>query len=161
MLNLIKPGYVLRFGTCPSTVISPSWTGVAHQTAQAFPNTPLGNVTCLWNPSGNINAISKDVFNNLASYTDRAASYFWASTQDVQIGAATADFVGYTDGYTNCIQSNNMVFSKDFSGCLMVSYDIAGVRHVAHAAANATPTMDCKQAFLTWLQGQHAALVGW
>jgi hypothetical protein len=69
--------------------------------------------------------------------------------------------VGYVDGQSNYIQSTQTVFSKDFSGCVMVDYTIGGQRHVAHAAASAVPQMDCKQAFLTTLQGLHATLNGW
>ena len=53
------------------------------------------------------------------------------------------------------------MFSKDFSGCLMVVYSIGGQRHVAHAAASNVATMNCKQPFLTTIQGLHAVLGGW
>jgi hypothetical protein len=54
-----------------------------------------------------------------------------------------------------------MVFSKDFSGCLMVVYTLDGVRCVAHAAASSVPAMDCKQAFLNKLKTLNAQLIGW
>jgi hypothetical protein len=175
MLNLIKPGHVLRFGTCPSTIISPSWSGVAHKSAQQWPagSQNLGNVSCISHPSGALAEICAHVATGLrtgGNAATRAMSYSKVGNfvrqeitknQNVQVGASVADFVGYTDGYTNYIQSANMVFSKDFSGCLMVVYTINGARYVAHAAANANAAMDCKQAFLTHLQQQNAQLVGW
>ena len=53
------------------------------------------------------------------------------------------------------------MFSKDFSGCLMVEYTVGGQRRVAHAAASQNPAMNCKQPFLTTLQGMGAVLNGW
>ena len=71
------------------------------------------------------------------------------------------DFVGYTDGKSNYIDTNLAAFSKDFSGCLFVVYSVNGVRRVAHAASSARADFDCKQAFLNTLQAQHAVLHGW
>lgn len=83
------------------------------------------------------------------------------STSDRAVGSESCDFVGYVDGQSNYIKSASTVFSKDFSGCLMVVYTIGGQRHVAHAAASAVPTMDCKQAFLNTIRAQRATLGGW
>ena len=71
------------------------------------------------------------------------------------------DFVGYTDGKAHYINSPNTVFRKDFSGCTMVVYTQGGIRRVAHAAASNVPAMNCRQAFMTTIQGHGAALVGW
>lgn len=173
MYNLIKPGHVLRFGTCPSTIVSPA--GAPNPTtnnntlATPWPTTSnLGLVQCLSHPSGNIGPIAADVATRLRTTpgsTARTVSYsapgrlFTASNRAV--GSQQCHFVGYVDGQSNYIPSVQTVFSKDFSGCLMVVYTIAGQRYVAHAAASAVPPMNCKQAFLTTIQGQHAVLNGW
>ena len=173
MFNLMKPGHVLRFGTCPSTIISPQ--GASNPTlndntqAHAWPTTStLGLVQCLSHPSGAIGAIAATVATQLRTTpgsVGRDASYSAAgrllTASNRPIGQLNCDFVGYVDGQTNYVQSVQTVFSKDFSGCLMVAYTVNGQRHVAHAAASDVPPMDCKQAFLTRLQGMHAVLIGW
>jgi hypothetical protein len=173
MFNLMKPGHVLRFGTCPTTIISPQGVVAHHENdntlATPWPATSnLGIVQCLSHPSGNLGAIAANVATHLRTTPGskaRTASYsapgqlFTSSNRPV--GQETCDFVGYVDGQSNFIQSTQTVFSKDFSGCLMVAYTLNGHRHVAHAAASAVPAMDCKQAFLTTIQGMHAVLIGW
>lgn len=173
MFNLIKPGHVLRFGTCPSTIISPQ--GAANPTtnnntlATLWPTTSnLGLVQCLSQPSGAIGPIAAAVATQLRTTpgsVGRSTSYSAAgrllTASNRPIGQVTCDFVGYVDGQSNYILSAQTVFSKDFSGCLMVAYTIGGNRHVAHAAASAVPPMNCKQAFLTTIQGLGANLTGW
>lgn len=173
MFNLIKPGHVLRFGTCPSTIVSPSGATASEKNdntlATAWPATSsLGLVQCLSHPSGNIGDIAADVATHLRTTPgskSRTASYSAAgrflTASNRAVGSQQCDFVGYVDGQSNCIQSLRTVFSKDFSGCLMVVYTIAGQRHVAHASASSVPKMNCKQAFLTTIQGMHAVLGGW
>jgi hypothetical protein len=168
MINLIKPGYVLRFGVDPSTIISPSYAFKnadgntvkrASQTSHLWTAAnSLGNVSVFSHASGALaEACSLAAGMRSGISITRAASYsklgtaYRASqgTQDVAIGNDTADFVGYSDCYTNYTPSAGLCFSKDFSGCLMVAYRENGVRFVAHAAANSNPDEDCKQAFLT------------
>lgn len=172
MFNLIKPGHVLRFGTCPSTIISPPGAVLQSSNdntrATLWPTTSrLGLVQCLSHPSGNIGAIAADVATNLRTTASKSRNASYSAvgrllTESNRIvGSENCDFVGYVDGQSNYIQSVQTVFSKDFSGCLMVAYTIAGQRHVAHAAASQVPTMDCKQAFLTTIRGMHANLIGW
>lgn len=174
MLNLVKPGHILRFGTCPSTIISPPGAKndiLNDNTLETlWPcNSSLGIVQCLSHPSGNIGEIAAEVALQLrltpgsasrtASYSD-AGRYFTSSNR--MIGQSSCDFVGYVDGQSNYIQSDQTVFSKDFGGCLMVEYTVGGHRRVAHVAASVVQKMDCKQAFLTTLQGMGAMLTnGW
>lgn len=174
MFNLMKPGHILRFGTCPSTIISP--LGVLNSmlndnTLETLwnANSNLGLVQCLSHPSGNIGAIAADVATHLRTTPgsiSRSASYsgpgrLFTSSNRV-VGQLNCDFVGYVDGRSNYIQSAQTVFSKDFSGCLMVEYTVGGQRRVAHAAASQVPSMNCKQPFLTTLQGMGAVLThGW
>lgn len=173
MFNLMKPGHVLRFGTCPSTIISPAGVHGAlnDNTLETLwtASSNLGLVQCLSHPSGNIGAIAADVATHLRTTPgsiSRSASYsgpgrFFTRSNRV-VGQLNCDFVGYVDGRSNYIRSTQTVFSKDFSGCLMVEYTFIGQRRVAHAAASQTPEMDCKQAFLTTLQGMGAVLThGW
>ena len=174
MFHLMKPGHVLRFGTCPSTIISPA--GVLNpplndNTLETLwtANSNLGLVQCLSHPSGNIGAIAADVATHLRTTPggiSRSTSYSrvgrLVTRSNRVVGQLNCDFVGYVDGRSNYIQSTQAVFSKDFSGCLMVEYTVAGQRRVAHAAASQVPTMNCKQAFLTTLQGIPAVLThGW
>lgn len=174
MFSLMKPGHVLRFGTCPSTIISPPgapnsarndntletlWTATSN----------LGAVQCLSHPSGALGPIAAEVVTHLRTTPgslSRSASYSkvgqFLTSSDRAIGQVNCDFVGYVDGCSNYIQSNQTVFSKDFSGCLMVEYTVGGNRRVAHAAASQVAKMNCKQAFLTTLQGMNALLThGW
>jgi hypothetical protein len=173
MFNLIKPGHVLRFTTCPSTIVSPA--GALNPTQND--NTPetawtttsnLGLVQCLSHPSGNIGEIAAAVATRLRATPGsaaRTASYSapgrLLTASNRPVGSETCGFVGYVDGRSNYIQSAQTVFSKDFSGCLMVAYVSGGQRRVAHVAASAVPTMNCKQAFLTTIQGNGAVLTGW
>ena len=172
MFNLIKPGHILRFGTCPSTIISPPAVDSSRNDntlATLWPTTSnLGAVQCLSHPSGNIGSIAADVAKNLrttpgsksrsASYS-KAGRFFTKSNRSK--GTQICDFVGYVDGQSNYISSTQTVFSKDFSGCLMVDYTLNGQRRVAHAAASQVPKMDCKQAFLDTINGLNATLNGW
>lgn len=60
MLDQIKPGNVLRFGTCPSTIHSPAaGTSSDNTKIDQFPliNNNLGNVTCFSRVSGNLEEI--------------------------------------------------------------------------------------------------------
>jgi hypothetical protein len=173
MFNLMKPGHVLRFGTDPSTIISPAGaknpSNNNNTLATPWPTTShLGLVQCLSHPSGNIGAIAADValrVRTTAGSTARTVSYSapgrLLTSSNRPIGSLNCDFVGYVDGQSNYILSNQTVFSKDFSGCLMVVYTHNGQRHVAHAAASDVGPMNCKQAFLTTLQGMGAVLGGW
>lgn len=172
MFNLMKPGHILRFGTCPATIISPGAGAVVsndNTLATAWPTTSnLGVVQCLSHPSGDIGKIAADVATHLRTTPgskSRTASYSAAgrffTNSNRMVGSLACNFVGYVDGQSNYIQSTQTVFSKDFSGCLMVVYTIAGQRHVAHVAASAVAAMDCKQAFLTTIKGMGAVLNGW
>jgi hypothetical protein len=173
MFNLIKPGHVLRFGTCPSTINSPAATPTIFNNnglETLWPATSnLGVVQCLSHPSGNIGAIAADVATALRTTPgsiQRSTSYSGVgrlfTNSDRPVGQMNCDFVGYVDGRSNYIPSARTVFSKDFSGCLMVEYTVGGQRRVAHVAASHVPEMNCKQAFLTTLQGMGAVLThGW
>lgn len=173
MFNLIKPGHILRFATCPSTIISPEGAkndmNNDNTLATPWPVTSnLGIVQCLSHPSGNIGPIAAAVATGLRTTPGsvaRSASYSplgrAVTASNRPIGQETCDFVGYVDGQSNYIQSTHTVFSKDFSGCLMVAYTVNGQRHVAHAAASQVAKMNCKQAFLDTLQGMNATLIGW
>ena len=173
MFNLMKPGHILRFGTCPSTIVSPAGaknpSGNDNTLATPWPTTSaLGMVQCLSHPSGAIGPIAAAVATQLratAGSASRTVSYSapgrLLTSSNRPIGSENCDFVGYVDGQSNYIQSALTVFSKDFSGCLMVAYTHGGNRHVAHSAASDVAPMDCKQAFLTTLQGMGATLIGW
>lgn len=172
MFNLIEPGHVLRFGTDPSTIVSPPATIHRDQDntlATAWPAAShLGLVQCISHPSGPIGSIAADVAKNLRTTPgsiSRSASYSGAgrllTSSNRNVGSVNCDFVGYVDGQSNYIQSTQATFSKDFSGCLMVVYTVAGQRHVAHAAASLVPDMNCKQPFLTTIQAIPAVLNGW
>lgn len=172
MFNLIKPGYVMRFGTDPGSIISPSHSGHAHLTSHLWPTTnTLGNINVISHPSGPIaEACAAAVGNRGGFSASRSLSYSklgnfvreQKGTQDVAVGnSPAADFVGYTDGYTNYTPSPGLCVSKDFSGCLMVAYTLGAIRYVAHAAASNSADNDCKQAFLTELQNAGAVLHGW
>lgn len=171
MFNLMKAGHVLRFGTDPTTIISPKASNVAvvgdNALATPWPTTSnLGNVQCLSHPSGSLGKIAADVATSVRTGSiSRSASYSGIgraiTSSDRNVGSVNCDFVGYTDGKSMYIQSANTVFSKDFSGCLMVAYTLGGQRHVAHAAASQVPNMDCKQAFLNTIRQMGAALIGW
>ena len=172
MFNLIKPGHVLRFGTCPSTIVSPQAAPSGEQNnntlATLWPAASnLGNVQCLSHPSGPIGAVAAEVATRLRTTPGSAGRTLGYSAvgravtaSNRAVGAEQCHFVGYTDGKSNYIASAQTVFSKDFSGCLMVAYSINGQRRVAHAAASQTPSMNCKQPFLTTIQGQHAVMIG-
>lgn len=171
MFHLVKPGHILRFTTCPSTIISPPGVkGTNDNTlATAWPMvSTLGLVQCLSHPSGNIGSMATDVVKRLRTTPNslsRVASYSapgqLLTKSDRVIASEVCDFVGYVDGQSNYIQSARTVFSKDFTGCLMVVYTVAGQRHVAHVAASSVPNMDCKQAFLNTIQNMNAVLNGW
>jgi hypothetical protein len=170
----MKPGHILRFATCPSTIHSPPGPNAAtndNTRATAWPEDRknLGSVQCLSHPSGKIGAIAADVATRLRKTPGsiaRTASYsppgrFFTSSDRVVGELRNCHFVGFVDGQSNYIQSALTVFSKDFSGCLMVAYRVKGQRRVAHAAASHVPSMDCKQAFLTTLKNNNAVLIGW
>lgn len=172
MFPLMKPGHILRFTTCPSTIDSPGgMKGGSNDNTLATPwptTSYLGAVQCLSHPSGNIGPIAAYVAMNLRSTPaskSRTISYSgpgrMLTRSNRLVGSETCDFVGYVDGQSNYVQSTRTVFSKDFSGCLMVVYTHNTHRHVAHAAASLVPMMDCKQAFLDTLQNMNASLVGW
>jgi len=172
MFDLMKPGHILRFGTCPSTIISPPALASENRDntlETAWPTTSnLGLVQCFSHPSGNIGNIAADVAKRLRTTMSiqRSLSYSAlgraaSTTSNRVVGSLQCDFVGYVDGQSNYIRSDRTVFSKDFSGCLMVVYTFAGQRRVAHAASSGVATMDCKQAFLNTLQRMGATLNGW
>ena len=171
MFDLMKPGHVLRFGTDPATITSPKGVADAlndNTLETKWPTTKdLGMVQCVSHPSGDLGAIAADVATRLrdGGGKSRTASYSAVgralTSSNRAVGSASCDFVGYVDGQSNYIESARTVFSKDFSGCLMVAYTVNGQRRVAHAAASAVPKMDCKQAFLNTLQANHAVLGGW
>ena len=170
MFNQIEPGHVLRFGTDPSTIPSPAGSNVANDNTleTLWTNTSnLGLVQCISHPGGVLGKVAAHVATALrgGSSLSRSASYSGAgrllTASNRLVGSVACDFVGYTDGKTNYIATNNPAFSKDFSGCLFVLYSVNGQRRVAHAASSARPDMDCKQAFLNTLQAQNAILHGW
>lgn len=173
MFAQIKPGHVLRFGTDPSTIISPNAANAPgpqdNQLESHWPTTSqLGQVRCVSHPAGALGEIAAAVatgggrgpssFSRTVSYSGVGRAL---TASDRLVAQETCDFVGYTDGRSYYIDSNRTVFSKDFSGCLMVCYSVAGQRRVAHSAASAVARMDCKQAFLNTLQQQNAVLHGW
>jgi hypothetical protein len=173
MFNLIEPGHVLRFGVDPRTIISPpALTDLKNDNTleSAWPTTShLGLVECISHPSGDIGDVAADVATHLrmGSSKSRSASYsaigraFTSSNRVV--GSINSDFVGYTEGRSWYIPTTGAAMSKDFSGCLFVSYSVNGEHRVAHAASASAsnPRMDCKQAFLHTLQAQNAVLHGW
>lgn len=170
MFNQIKPGHVLRFGADPGGIISPRGAndGNDNTLETLWPTrSTLGIVQALSHPSGPIGSVAADVARRLRGgpSVPRLTSYSKlgraVTTVDRPLGSQNCDFVGYTDGKAHYIASANTVFSKDFSGCTMVVYTQAGVRRVAHAAASAVPAMNCKQAFMTTIQGNGAVLTGW
>jgi hypothetical protein len=178
MFDKMKPGHILRFeDTCPSTIHSPGAGNAASNNntlATAWTTTSnLGLVKCLSHPSGDIAAIAAVVATRLRTKPDsiaqkasRAASYSApgrvVTPSDRAVGQGlNCDFVGYVEGQSNYIQSALTVFSKDFSGCLMVAYTVGRQRCVAHVAASQNAKKDCKQAFLTARENEGAALIGW
>ncbi len=172
MYNNIRPGYVLRFnGTNPWTIHSPQGSGGVgndNTLITAWPNVSnLGLVECFSHPSGAIAAAAAAVAKGMRPgfSIGRAASYSapgqFLTQSNRPIGAENCNFVGYVDGETNQIQSGATVFSKDFSGCLMIAYTHNGNRHVAHASASQVASMDCKQSSLDTLQNMGATLIGW
>ncbi|HEY4355550.1 MAG TPA: hypothetical protein VGN16_07380 [Acidobacteriaceae bacterium] len=171
MFDQIKPGHVLRFGTDPATIISPHATNAGNDNTLLTPwptTSHLGMVQCISHPSGPIGAVAAAVATGLrdGKNKSRSASYSGigrlVTASNRVVGSVNCDFVGYVDGQTNYIQSALTTFSKDFSGCLMVEYNLGGHRNVAHVAASQVPAMNCKQAFLTALHGQHGILNhGW
>ena len=172
MLQLLKPGHVLSFGTCPSTIMSPKAVGSAsndNTLETSWPTTrALGQVRALSHPSGPAGPVAADVAMNLRttpSSASRGASYSAVgravTSSDRPVGSEMCDFVGYVDGQSNYIDSALSVFSKDFSGCLMVVYSVGGQRRVAHVAASQVAKMDCKQAFLDTIRANGATLIGW
>jgi hypothetical protein len=177
MFDLIKPGYVLRFGVSPSTIHSPPGGDSGNNDNTLITPWPndrkhLGVVRCLSHVTGALEPICAIVATSLrteGSPRKRAISYsaFGSKVreitgrQNVQIGQVAADFVGYVDGKSMSLASEAIVFSKDFSGCLMAVYQLNGHRYVAHVAASLDKKMDCKQAFLDTLRHQGATLVGW
>lgn len=172
MLNLLKPGHILRFATCPGTILSPHGSGAEandNRLETAWPGTSnLGLVQCLSHPGGNIGPIAAAVATGLRTTpasVGRSVGYSAVgralTASNRVVGSLVCDFVGYVDGQSNYIQSTQTVFSKDFSGCLMAVYTVDGVRRVAHVAASQVPQMNCKQAFLDTLQGMDAVMNGW
>lgn len=172
MFHNIKPGHILRFPTCPSSIGSPKASDSEMndntlETLWPAEKSYLGLVQCYSHPSGDIGKVAADVATRLRGTPDfwRSASYSTAGRyimrSDRLIGTQDCDFVGYVDGRSNYIQSTKTVFSKDFSGCLMVAYTLDGQRRVAHVATSKNPKMDCKQAFLRTIQGHGAVLSGW
>jgi len=167
MYNLIKPGHVLMFSTCPQTINSPPVANFDNTAVTLWPNAAtLGNVRCVSHPSGEIGKIAAKVAVEMRgpAIASRSLSYsgIGRAMTDANrtIGQDVCDFVGYVDGCSYYTPSNRTVFSKDFSGCIMAAYTVAGQRRVAHAAASSVPEMDCKQGFLTAIQGQAANLHG-
>jgi hypothetical protein len=171
VFNLIKPGHVLQFGTDPAGIVSPKGVDSNQNDntlVRAWPTTSqLGLVQCVSHPAGALGAIAADIATRLRTSGNaiaRMASYSAigrAKTPvDRPVGSETCDFVGYVDGQSQFIASARTVFSKDFSGCLMVAYNQGG-RRVAHAAASQVAKMDCKQAFLDAIRAQNATLIGW
>ena len=174
MFDQMKPGHVIRFGVDPSTIIpmniDPGSVGHAGQNKleTLWPGANhLGTVQIYSHSSGAIGDIAAEVANSQRgglgigrklSYSALGRSHMQA---DRPLGAAAGDFVGYVDGQSNYIASTSTVFSKDFSGCLLVAYIVNGERRVAHAAASAVPVYDCKQEFLNTLHGMNAQLLGW
>jgi len=175
MIHKIKPGYVLRFEKCPKKIISPAgvesvgMNNITLETQWPPKSSKLGMVTCLSHPSGSIGSIAADVATHLRTTPgsiSRLASYSGAGRAFTEsnrvIGKLNCDFVGYADGRSYYIQSDKTVFSKDFSGCLMVEYFVRGQRRVAHVAASKIKGLDCKQAFLTTRKVEKAELKhGW
>jgi hypothetical protein len=171
MFHQLKPGHVLRFGTDPGGIVSPPAVNDAvndNTLETLWPAvSALGNVQAFSHPDGPIGNVAAAVAKGLRPgfSPSRLASYSAlgraVTASDRVIGAQNCDFVGYTDGKAHYINSANTVFSKDFSGCTMVVYTQGGIRRVAHAAASQVVRMNCKQAFMTTIQGNGAVLIGW
>ena len=171
MLNLLKPGHILRFGTCPGGINSPAANNPENNNNALEILWPtisnLGAVQAISHPDGAIGPIAARAATRLRDgwRVSRAASYSAIgrarTPANRQVGAQNCDFVGYTDGKAHYVNSANTVFSKDFSGCTMVVYTQGGVRRVAHAAASRVPMMNCKQAFMNTIQANGAVLQGW
>jgi hypothetical protein len=171
MINLLKPGHILRFATCPGGIVSPSAAATAGQDntlETLWPTTSnLGAVQAYSHPSGPIGPIAADVAKRLRTgfKLSRVASYSSLGRAKTPanrlVGAENCHFVGYTDGKAHYINSASTVFSKDFSGCTMVAYTQGGVRRVAHAAASGVAAMNCRHAFMTTIQANGAVLIGW
>jgi hypothetical protein len=167
MFDQLKPGHVLRFGVCPSTINAPPgptdpkgeflWTGTPS----------VGAVTALSHPSGPIGKIAAEVALGArpGSSNARSASYSAVgravTASDRRIGSVNADFVGYLDGRSQYVETTQTVLSSEFSGCLMVVYKIGGQRRVAHVPTSHSVSLDCKQAFLDTIKGKGATLEGW
>ncbi len=172
MFNQVKPGHVLRFGTDPTSIRSPAGVVNPEDNDNTL-ETPwpaandLGLVQVLSHPSGPIGLVAADVAKRLRGGFSpaRLASYsapgLAVTAANRSVGAQQCAFVGYVDGRAYFIESVRTVFSKDFSGCMMVVYRKDGGRRVAHVAASQVRTMDCKQAFLNTLQANGAELIGW
>lgn len=171
MFDRIKPGHVLRFtATDPGDIAPPAAStqdnDITAETLWTAAST-LGRVELISHPSGALADMAAEVakklrsglsLTRLASYSDTGQAH---TAQDRLLGTAICDFVGYVDGRSNYIATDRAAISKDFSGCLMVHYVVNGQRRIAHSAASKDPARDCKQAFLTTLQGMNARLVGW
>lgn len=169
MIDLLKPGHILRFNTCPGTIVSPMRGANDDNTMETlWPTTSnLGVVQAISHPNGPIRPIAADVAKRLRADLSVSAALSYSApglamtSANRILGAENCDFVGYTDGRAHYTVSNNTVFSKDFSGCTMVAYTQGGVRRVAHAAASNVPHMNCRHAFMTTINGHGAVLIGW
>src|SRR5574339_908415 len=127
MFNLIKPGHVLNFATCPSTIVSPAGAlnpaANDNTRATAWPTTSnLGLVQCVSHPAGALGNIAAHVATSLRTTpgsVSRSVSYSAAGrlfgSSNRAVGSKHCHFVGYVDGQSNYIQSMRTVFSKDFS----------------------------------------------
>jgi len=171
MFHQIKPGHVLRFEVDPGGIASPGAAAALHrqdislETPWPTTSSNLGIVQVLSHTSEPIGKIAADVAKKLDFSLTRLTLYSrpepTATPVGQMLGFQNCDFVGYTDGKAHYINSNNSVFSKDFSGCTMVVYTQAGERRVAHVAASADREMNCKQAFMTRIRNNGAELIGW
>jgi len=172
MFDLIKPGYVLRFGAAPAQPEGNLLTGNTTIHNWGIGRQDLNGIRCISHSSsiGKICSAVANHFRQGGNVKSRSASYSYMGRrfrqvtfrQNHTIGQVNADFVGYCDGQTNFVNSTRTVLSKDFSGCLMVVYTDTNVRRVAHVASSGVPHMDCKHSFLDHLlHDNNSRLIGW
>ncbi|WP_431258165.1 hypothetical protein ACQ86G_27050 [Roseateles chitinivorans] len=172
MFDLIKPGHILRFGTDPHSIGAPmaatnSTTNDNRLETLWTSANSVGAVELISHPSGPLQAIADDAAKELREGFDLSRSVSYSpvghavTASDRRLGSTACDYVGYADGKSYYTETDQAVFSKEFSGCLMVAYRQNGVRRIAHVSASQVPTMDCKQAFLDTLRTHDATLIGW
>ena len=172
--GLIKVGNVLHFADRhPIDIVPPRQNSDYYKKSRPFPpgDTHLGRVRVISHPDiprqHGRGPTLRQLANHVGSRFSRYSKNYkfpskFVAPKNITVGHFHADFVGYTNGTTQCVRSDRVVFSKDFSGCLMVVYTLIGARYVAHAPASEFPQQDCKKAFLEEIaDASHKQLIGW